>query len=406
MISNPSRLAKVGPTSDAHGFPLWYKDGAGTLLELSMDATNPFTPQVGDPLPFSSVRPNAPADLPEEAFYWLAEVRVPSGGGAEPGEVRVILALEATFGGTGDAVDGQQIVFGRIRFRIDDGVPGAFYTFTHPFGQSDPIQADERGRVRATEDIGVTPLRFEEALDAHVAPFLTWTSGADRAPGEGDPPAGYVGDGTTEHTITGSPLDTNFVRVEGLNIADGGPRDPADPNNVNVLFTPLFVLQGRVAQTIGVDVARAVYNRDGAGNVTVDVFASSEPGKNITLGVDGQPDVVMQGEQGNYFARVATGAAVPAEVTVTNSSDVPPSTKVAAVTDAVVVSQADFDSAASTLTVTATSSDLAAGPVLTVTGPGLVAAPPGVFNLAAPPVTITVASSQGGSSSRTVTSTP
>ena len=28
-----------------------------------------------------------------------------------------------TFGGTGAVADGQQIVFARIRFRIDDGVP-------------------------------------------------------------------------------------------------------------------------------------------------------------------------------------------------------------------------------------------------------------------------------------------
>lgn len=290
MITNPDRLAKVGPLSPVNGFPLWYKDSQGTRLELVSAAGDPFAPAVGDLQPTQGTPrpefPDFPATFPDEAFYMLAEARMVTGGQARPGRARVVLALEATFGGTGDVVDGQQIVFGRLRVRIDDAVPGALYTFTHPYGVTDPLPADDRGRVFVTEDIGVTPLAFDGALQSHVAPFLRWTSGAAMAPGESEAPVGYVGDGDTAHTITGSPLvdgagnPMNYVRIEGPNIADaGGPRDPADPLNVNKIYTPLFVVQGRLATTAGVDVTRAVYSRSAAGGVTIDLFAASEPGQ-------------------------------------------------------------------------------------------------------------------------------
>ena len=89
-----------------------------------------------------------------------------------------------------------------------NGVPGGSYVVTYPFGETGPLIADDRGRVFVTEDIGVAPLQFDGALAGHVAPFLQWTSGAAKDPGEADPPAGYLGDGSIAHTITGSPLGT------------------------------------------------------------------------------------------------------------------------------------------------------------------------------------------------------
>lgn len=412
MITNPDRLIKVGPLSPVNGFPLWYKDSQGTRLELVGDANDPNAPAVGEPQPTQGTPgPNFPPAFPDEAFYMLAEARMVTGGQAQPGRARVVLALEATFGGTGDVVDGQQIVFGRLRVRIDGAVPGALYTFTHPYGQTDPLPADERGRVFVTEDIGVTPLAFEGALQSHVAPFLHWTSGAARAPGEAEPPAGHIGDGDSEHTITGSPLvdangkPMNYVRIEGPNISDaGGPRDPDDPLNVNKIFTPLFVLQGRLATIAGVEITRAVYTRSAAGAVTIDVFAESEPGQTIVVSGVGLPDTPMQGANGNYFLRLDAGNLLPAAVTVTNTTDAVPSAKTVNLTDAVVITAANYDSAAQTLTVAAHSTDEAAPPALTVSGPGLVDAPPGALSpLAAPPVVLTVTSALGGTSTETVT---
>jgi len=404
MVENPERLAAVGPINPATGFPLWYRDANGIRLEQALSTADPNTPAVGDPQTFTSSRPGAPGTLPDESFYWLAEARMVTGGGARRGRSRVVLGLEATFGGTGAVADGQQIVFARIRFRIDDGQPGGTYVITHPFGETGPMTADDRGRVFETEDIGVAPLQFEGALAGHVAPFLRWTSGADRAAGEADPPAGYLGDGDTAHTITGSPFGTNFVRIVGPNISEGnGPRDPGDPSNPNKAFTRLFTVQGRLATVIGVTLERATYARDAAGAVKVDVFATSEPGQTLTASGPGLPTTPLVGNGTSYYARIDAGTTVPATVTVTNAGDAPPSTATADVTDAIEVSQADYNPGTQTLTVTAASSDAIGAPALTVSGADLIDSPPGsTAAVSAPPATVTVTSTLGGSTSRAV----
>lgn len=406
MIENPQRLVKVGPSNPGIGFPLWYKDSTGTRLELSLATADPFTPAVGDPEPFVSTRDGAPATLPEEAFYFLAEARIVTGGGVRPGRARVVLALEAAWGGAGSVADGQQVVFARLRVRVDGGVPGGLYTFTHPYGQTEPMPADERGRVFVTEDIGVAPLQFDGALSGHVAPFIRWTSGAAKAPGEVDPPPGYLGDGDTSHTITGSPLGFDFVRIEGPNIADaGGPRDPADLSNPNKVFTRLFTVQGRLATIAGVEVTRATYRRTAAGAVTLDVFAGSEPGQALTANLAGLPNTPLSAAGGNYYAAVAAGTTVPPSVAVVNVTDAPPSAVTVPVTDAVDINQADFEPGPATLTVAAISSDAVATPTLTVAGPNLPDFPIGTVTVAAPPAVVTVRSSLGGSAGREVRST-
>ena len=77
------------------------------------------------------------------------------------------------------------------------------------------------------------PCDFAAGLDGQVGPFLVWDGGA---------PAGYVGDPTVEHTVTGSPTGANLFRVEGPDV--GGP-------GVNVIETDLFAVQGRVARPRG-----------------------------------------------------------------------------------------------------------------------------------------------------------
>lgn len=390
------RLKEVGPIDPDTGFPLWYKDSNDVRLELVWQRGDPFAPALGDPEGDGPLK-NLPA-FPDESFYMLAEAELVAGGTGQNGRVRVVLALEATFGGNEAIADGQQIVFGRIRFRIDDAVPEATYTLTHPYGTVVGT-ADDRGRVFETQDIGVSPLAFEDALGAEVAPFLTWTP---------DPalPAGYIGDGNTAHTITGSPFGTNFARVEGPNIGDAGERpDPADPGNINKIYTDLFVLQGRLATRAGVDVPRAVYSRDAAGAVTLDVFARSEPGQNLVLSGPGLADTALQGgAQGNYFLRIGGDATTVAEVTVTNQTDAPVSIKPATVIDAVEITQAVYAQGAGTLTVDASSSDLQNSPALTLEGRGLAAGAPlgAPIPLDAPPHVVTVRSAAGGVATRLV----
>ena len=60
---------------------------------------------------------------------------------------------------------------------MDNMIPGATYHITHPYGEVD-LEADDRGRVFSTEDIGAltTPADFSLALDSPVFNnLLQWT---------------------------------------------------------------------------------------------------------------------------------------------------------------------------------------------------------------------------------------
>ncbi|MFG1610371.1 hypothetical protein [Actinoplanes sp. NPDC049265] len=377
MIRNNERLAVRGPINPDNGFPRWYKDANGVRLELATDPADPNTPAVGErPDPAAPV--SFPDNFPDEAFYFLAEAELPIGGGPRPGRARVILALEAAFA-LEVPQDGQQQVFARVRVRIDNGVPGAAYVFTHPYGETDPLVADENGRVFVTEDIGAAALAFDTVVgDGEVAPFLRWDSGA---------PDGYLGIGGVDHTVTGSPFGTDFVRITGPGA--GGP-------GVDEVSTNLFSLQGRLATVAGAEVTRAVYTRTG-GLAVADVFATSEEGQ--TLRAAG---ATLRADQTHYQVRAELGTAPPGTIALVNTTDQPPTTVTTPLVDAVTIRTAGYDTAARRLTVEAISSDLD-GPKLTVTGFGDLTDGSGTFEpVDAPPATVEVTSAHGGSHARHV----
>jgi hypothetical protein len=408
MQRNTDHLIAFGPLSPSNHFPLWYKDSTLTRLELVTDE-DLFAPAIGD-LPKSGDPLLFPDNYPDEAFYMLVDAKLPTGGTPVRGTARVVLALEAAFAGTGDPAIDQQVVFGRVRLRIVGGVAGGEYTFTHPYGKSEPKRADENGKLDITEDIGVAPQQFAGALGSEIGPFLRWTSGADRKPGEAEAPAGYLGDGFTPHTITGSKLMSagvpqNFILIEGPNIGDAGDqRDPNDRNNVNKIYTDLFTVQGRLARTAGAQITRAVYRCDAAGAVVLDIFASSEIGQVLQASGIAIAPTVLREQAETYFARIATGTTLPASVDVTNTTDVPTSKVSHPIVDYVTVERAEYDTNSKTLTVEASSSDLHTPPALQAKRLGPLTAGIGVFNpREAPPVEVTVTSSRGGSGSRTTT---
>jgi hypothetical protein len=379
-------LRAVGPTDPVHGFPLWYEDADGVRLELGLDPTDPNLPALELPTPGAPV--SFPDNFPDEAFYFLAEAEMLVGGPAGGARARLILALEAAFGGTGAVLDGQQMVFGRVRLRIDDVEPGATYTATHPYGVISG-EADERGRVFETEDIGA-PGDFTSPFASSIGPFLRWA--ANR-------PAGYLGDGVAERTvITGVAGPAGFFRLEGPGVGTGptGP-DPADPGNPNRAATALFTVQGKEAARFGATLERAVYTPAGPG-VDVDVFVTSVPGQSLVVAGPGVPATALRSDGGRYVARVPAPAP-PATITVTNTSDDPPFAVSARVTDAVSITGAAYDLDAAQLTVTAASS---AGRPLTVEEFGQ---PPGAIPTAAPPAAVTVVSDAGGTATQAVTLT-
>lgn len=228
------RLTTVGPIDPANSFPSWFGDGNGLELEL-VTKPDPLAPAMGEPpLPGSPVA--FPENFPDEAFYFMAEARLEVGGSGVVGRARVIMAIEAAFGGDGDPAVGLGVVFARFRVRIDDVIAGSKYIVRHPYGETNPLEADERGRVAYTCDLGLAEGNMERVLKTgEIAPFLTWAAGA---------PAGYIGNGIDERPVVNGRF-RNHVEISGSRIGEGS----ADAVAPDLVRKALFTIQGRRAGT-------------------------------------------------------------------------------------------------------------------------------------------------------------
>jgi hypothetical protein len=390
--SNTNGLTKFGPVSPDHGFPDWYRDKNGLELEPCMDARDPNcnAPPVPDP----EQAPSFPDNFPDEFFYMLADANLTANGG------NVVLAEYAVEGAFATAVQpGDQMVFGRTRYRIKGGVTGdTTYKITNPYGvdyvRTDPGATD----LFVTEDVGITPGAFGEILAGQVGPFLKWT-GADA-------PAGYVGDPGTLHAVTGSPFNTNFVKIEGPGIGGANNPNPCPGFDANTspdcIYTDQFSLTGKLSTKGGVDVGRATYSRDADGSGTqLDVMAESKAAQDIVVqdpNVDRRfPVTALLDEGGNYFAHLDVQGDLPTTVDVVNRADVPKTVKHVKVTDH-LTGTALYDTATHKLHVTAESSDKTATPVLKVPAYNNTALTTGAVDIdtQVPPNSVKVASSQGG----------
>src|SRR5947208_3379711 len=233
---NAQGLAAVGAIDLANGYPRWYMDRNGLQLGQCLDAANPADPCV---LVGTFPNPNQPIsfpdNFPDEFFYWRTTADINNIGGVG-GRGLLVMSTQAGFGGgTGTAADGAgtQIVFARYRVRVRPNglVTGATYTVTGPFGVRSFVAAAP-GIINFTLHQGCPlgaplPCDFTSVLPTtNAGPFLVWDPATPPAP-----TAGFIGDGLLTHTITGSPSNTNFFRIEGPNV--GGP-------GVNVVETNLF----------------------------------------------------------------------------------------------------------------------------------------------------------------------
>ncbi|MFJ6278699.1 chitobiase/beta-hexosaminidase C-terminal domain-containing protein [Arthrobacter subterraneus] len=247
------------------GYPYWYGDNTGLRLELCLDAVE-VCPVVGagyDP----AEPPAIPGNFPDESFWWSAEASLPLATGED---ARLIMATEAAFGGAGDVAQGQQNAFARMRIRFDGAQPDASYTATTPYGIF-IVTADDRGRVRFTEDLGCLqqPCDWTEPLSGKIGPFLRWDSSLPAAP------AGSIGDPNVEHAVTGSPFGTNFFSIEG----------PGVP----LAQTDQFAVQGKIATVrAGVDKPGGTYNQA----LIVNIQTSFPDEAKVVYTTDGSEPVV------------------------------------------------------------------------------------------------------------------
>jgi hypothetical protein len=215
-----SQTAAVSPQTDpGNGYPVWYQDKQGVRLQPCLYGANglpdPFCVLLAD-AGFKPASPLVfPSNWPVEFFYFVADsdkLTTPGCGSVTPGTAKWRGALEGSFL-TGIAQPGQQSTFTRTKIVATGLCPNTTYNFTHPYGV-DAYKTDSSGQIVAnkkggTIDIGclAAPCDFSLALSSRVMDgFLRWD------PASGAPPAGYLGDAATLHSITGSP-GTNVFSI-------------------------------------------------------------------------------------------------------------------------------------------------------------------------------------------------
>ncbi|MFF1253845.1 S-layer homology domain-containing protein [Pseudarthrobacter sp. NPDC058329] len=242
-VPGDASLAAVGPIDNANGYPFWYQDhgldsGLEPLrLELCLEAA-----MCGAEIPDPTADIKLPENYPDEGFWWAAEASIDRAVGKR---AILVMAQEAAFGDAGSVAVGKQVAFSRQRVRVDGLVPGATYKVTGPYGVTEFV-ADADGEINDTQDIGclTAPCGFDLAMTGHIGPFLRWTDWENNPSlKRTDPVDGsinqYVGDPAIEHTVEGSPDNTNFFRIEGPSV--GGP-------GIDMVEQDLFSVTGKVAE--------------------------------------------------------------------------------------------------------------------------------------------------------------
>lgn len=265
-----SAVNAVGPIDPSDGYPRYYEDTAGVRVQQCNDTTDPNCAALLGATPtFSLALPTVfTTNFPEEFFYAYAasnKVLTPgcaaAGGNpaTNPGIAFSLAAVEGAFA-NGAVKAGDQIAFGRIRIVASGLCPFTAYDFTHPYG-TERVTTNGLGQVTAnikgfTEDIGCkgTPCNFTLPYSTPIAGpppstgsrvfgnFAQWN------PAESAPPAGYLGNPATPHTIIGTPNNIFEVRsVGGGNPPKGSGNLLRDVTGAIPATTAQFAVMGKLA---------------------------------------------------------------------------------------------------------------------------------------------------------------
>ncbi|SDT54181.1 hypothetical protein [Pseudomonas prosekii] len=413
-----------GPYLPANGsFAAWYQDTHGRTLDLCLSkAVSSRVPGApGAPtymcnlLPAPGVFDDAqpvvfPTNFPDEAFWFTADATIVDA--ARGIDLSFGTAIEAAFAAE-EPVEGDQISFARVRIRIDVPTAGT-YVVTHPYGV-DVFDVPVPGRraINMTRDIGIgVPKTYDGALRGDVGPFLRSANGPYT---ETNPVTGaaeqFIGDPNIEEAVTGSPFNTNFVRIEG-------------PNGLD-LRTTLFAISGKLSTVVRptpMITQRSTYSRKAGESAPVaqqDIFVMAPPPPATAVVSSSRPLLNMSeaNTTGNWYAQSALNPSLPSSVQVTadNSLAIPtstPTTLSMTLTDLVVIQRAEYSLSSGQLTLVASTSDETSPPVLTATSAsgaaiGALSGEGAVKTLATgispiPPSRVRVTSSNGGSDTEEV----
>jgi len=426
MLQLPAQAAlnavDPGAYVPANGkFPAWYQDSHVRTLDLCLTkavssrvAGAPGAPSymctlLPTPGVFDDTQPIAfPGNFPDEAFWFTADATIVDA--ARGINLGYGTAIEAAFS-SGDPVDGDQVSFARVRIRVDVPTAGT-YVITHPYGvEVFDVPAGGRRAINMTRDIGIGGAGdFTGALKGDVGPFLRsvngpYTEGSER----------FIGDPNLEERVTGSPFNTNYVRIEG-------------PGGID-LRTELFAISGKlseVALPTPLMPQRSTYSRhteNGDLRAQQDIFVMAPPPPASVALTSQTPNLNLTEANGTgtWYAQSVLDPAAGTILTLTanNSVAIPtssPTTANVPLTDLVTITQAQYRLSTGELTLVASTSDETTPPVLTAhTGNGTL-----IGNLSGngavktlstslspiPPAKVQVTSANGGSDTEDVVLVP
>ncbi|BBH45915.1 hypothetical protein [Pseudomonas sp. KU43P] len=426
MLQLPAQAALYavdpGPYTAGNGkFAAWYQDSHGRTLDLCLSKTvssrvagAPGAPAymcnlLPTPGVFDDAQPIVfPTNFPDEAFWFTADAAVVDA--ARGINLSYGTAIEAAFAAE-EPADGDQVSFARVRIRVDVPAAGT-YVITHPYGvEVFDVPAAGRRAINMTRDIGIAGAGdFAGALKGDVGPFLRsvngpYTEGSER----------FIGDPNLNERVTGSPFNTNYVRIEG-------------PNGID-LRTELFAISGKlseVARPTPLIPQRSTYSRhneNGDLRAQQDMFVLAPPPPATVTLTSQTPNLSLSEANGTgtWYAQSALNPAPGSALLISadNSVAIPTSTATNAslpLTDLVTITRAEYSLSNSTLTLVASSSDETSPPSMVArTGNGAL-----IGNLLGdgavktlsttlspvPPAKVQVSSAAGGSDSEDVVLVP
>ncbi|MEY4748769.1 MAG: hypothetical protein RIQ60_983 [Pseudomonadota bacterium] len=424
--ANQAKPFTSGPL-DAQGmFSEWVVDSNGIGLQIcNVSVTNDGAPPpcfYDPPVPNNAL--SQALGRGNEAFLFLAN-SVFTTTGAAPVDAVIVMGLEEAFLSAAPQA-GFQTQFQRLRTRLNVNAVG-HYTVETPWRTTtytvDALLPPGNGQNRAevSDPIDIT-FAAGASVPGMVAPFLV---ASPEIPGFGKA-QGYIGDGLTLTTVSGSPCNTNYVQItavglDGITPIDigGNVRNAAGQIQANVYRNDQFTVMGKLApvHAVPLSIGNAYYTRNaGADTVMVMAEGSTSASEQASMTVQvGTASTALAKESIRFFGTTGVTGALPATISVTATDPGIPSianTQTATLTDLVTITTAQADCTGTgalrqcTLTVNASSSDDGSGGAVTltvahsntpvvngaavITGPGI-------------PAAVTVSSSNGGIATRNVT---